>query len=217
MRPAPTDPPEVENYLWHGWSGNIGWDVGANCGQSIPKMAARFKRVVAFEPADECAPYLDEIMKFKGDTVTWYPYALSDQDGDIVLIDIPDKINTGQLVSYEAEGMEYDARAQGGSERIVEGRTIDSLVGEWDQAPDFLKIDVEGHELKILHGALETLQAYGPGLLIEIHSTQLGEDIGFLLEHLEYDVETVRHPHYIPGSGMEDRYNVHFWYKAKRR
>ncbi len=125
-------------------------------------------------------------------------------------------INTGQLVSLEAEGMEYDARSQGAVERFVEARTVDSLIKEGWDVPDFLKIDVEGHELKILEGGAETLRTYKPDMLVEIHSAYLGETIKNYLEGFGYNIETVRHPHYVPGSGMEDRYNVHFWYKVTK-
>ncbi len=79
--PAPTDPPEVEDYLWEGWSGHIGWDVGANCGQSIPKMVRLFKTIVAFEPASECKPFLDRVCRSHL-SASWHPIALSNQDGD---------------------------------------------------------------------------------------------------------------------------------------
>lgn len=47
----------------------------------------------------------------------------------------------------------------------VEVRTLDSFEFE---SPGFIKIDVEGHEEKVLRGARETLQRCKPSLLIEI-------------------------------------------------
>ncbi len=38
-------------------------------------------------------------------------------------------------------------------------------------APEFIKIDTEGAELAVLSGAVKTLQAHGPELLLEMHGT----------------------------------------------
>lgn len=94
MKPAPIDPPEVHEHLWDGYSGNIGWDIGANCGQTLIEMKSRFTEVHAFEPAEECWPYLE---KFNG--VNLHKVALSDVNSDITLVELADKIDTGQLVT----------------------------------------------------------------------------------------------------------------------
>jgi len=64
--------------------------------------------------------------------------------------------------------------------------------------PDFLKIDVEGLELEVLHGALRTLHRYRPGILVEVHGasreqkaarvrslTALLQRLGYSLIHAE--------------------------------
>lgn len=213
--PAPIDPPEVHAELWEGFRGEVGWDIGANAGQSLGEMSERFTTVHTFEPAEECLPTLEanaEMLR----NVTVHPIALSDFDGFIDLVDIPDKIDTGQLVSFEAEGMEYDARQQGHKLRQVRAVRLDSYLDTigYRNAPDFLKIDVEGHELKVLEGATETLKRYRPDMLIEVHSTRLGEQILVTLRGLDYDIELVRHPHYVASRGLEHMRDVHFWLKC---
>lgn len=58
--------------------------------------------------------------------------------------------------------------------------TIDSL-----QLPrvDFIKIDVEGHELEVLWGSRETLKKYHPTLLVEVTSSRT---IEFLCGEMNY-------------------------------
>lgn len=208
MKPAVTDPPEVHRQLWADFSGDVGWDVGANCGQTLPEMQTRFKTVFAFEPAEECWSYLDD---FDGN-VSYLKIALSDVDDQVDLIELPNKIDTGQLVSADAAGMEYDPASDDGTVRRVICRTVDNLVERFEiPTPDFLKIDVEGHELKVLYGARKTLAVQRPDLLIEFHSQELHESVKSLLGGFDYHISTVRHPHYRPGSEL---WFSHGWVRA---
>jgi FkbM family methyltransferase len=208
VKPAPIDPPEIWNELWEGFSGNTGWDVGANCGQTLMIMLDRFKKVYAFEPAKECWPYLAGYPE-----VIVEHFGLSDKDGLIDLIALPDKIDTGQLITAGTHGMEWDPDDPGGLLRQVPGRTIDSICRDRSHdAPDFMKIDVEGHELKVLFGARRTLNVFRPQLLIEFHTPDLHKDVRQLLETYGYHCDTVRHPHYPPGSDM---WSTHGWLKCR--
>lgn len=212
MRPAPIDPPEIWAVLWDGVEGAVGWDIGANCGQTIPIMLDRFGQVIAFEPATECHSYLQA---WEGNKeFSWHPIAVSDYDGDISLIALPDKIDTGQLVTAGTHGMEWNPDADTGLIRKVPAVTIDTLLREWAlPAPDFMKIDVEGHELKVLYGARRTLAVTRPELLIEFHSPELYTSVKDLLLSFGYQVRTIRHPHYPQGSDM---YSTHGWFRARQ-
>lgn len=205
MEPAPIDPPEVHHKLWDGYGGDTGWDIGANCGQTIPELKARFNSVHAFEPAEECWPYLEA---FSG--ITLHKVAVSDTNNEIPLVALPDKINTGQLVTGNCVGMEWDPRDERASQRFLQARTVDTLSSELG-VPDFMKIDVEGHEERVLRGAMTVLQGYQPSLLIEFHSPQLYNYCFDLLTKLRYDVEVVRHPHYATDSWL---WHQHGWIKA---
>ena len=74
---------------------------------------------------------------------------------------------------------------QAGTGTFVKVTTIDNFV-EANKLPrvDFIKMDVEGHELKVLEGAHETIQAFKPSLALSIYHR--GDDIiqlpKFLLE-----------------------------------
>jgi hypothetical protein len=48
---------------------------------------------------------------------------------------------------------------------------------------DFIKIDVEGHELEVLHGSRQTLEKHHPTLMVEVTSSRT---IDFLCEELGY-------------------------------
>jgi len=213
MRPAPSDPPEVEAQLWRGFTGNVGWDIGANCGQSLPTMTKRFRHVVAFEPAEECYEYLVPwVGRASLANVVISNYALSDVDGQIELAALPSKIDSGQLVTPGTPGMEWSPCVWFDADnRAVEARTADSLLEEFSP-PNFLKIDVEGHEQKVLDGARQLISDYLPAMLVEFHTPQLGESCrATLVDNYGYRVEVVRHPHYLPGSPM---WHQHGWLRA---
>jgi FkbM family methyltransferase len=210
VKPAPPDPGEVSGALWGGVSGNIAWDVGANCGQTIGILAHRFGQVVAFEPAHECLAHLWPVCVKAAEvacaTIAVRPIAISDHDGEVSLIAVPDKINTGQLVTAGTYGMEWTPDAPGAQARVVTCRSLDSLAEELP-APDFLKVDVEGHEGAVLDGARrpaprQLLTGQRPSWLIEFHTPDLHRYCSDLLAQHGYQVTTVRHPHYRPGTPM---------------
>lgn len=65
--------------------------------------------------------------------------------------------------------------------------TIDDFVKKTGIVPDALTMDIEGGELLVLRGALETLKRYKPKLWISIHPDLALRDYGFSVDdHLEF-------------------------------
>lgn len=212
IRPAPIDPPQIHRQLWAGFEGSVGWDIGSNVGQSLKEMTERFASVVAFEPAAECMPFLEPWDR-KGVLVK--QIAVSNVDGEVQLAALPDKIDTGQLVTPGTHGMEWslDWTTQHPPEivRTVPSWRIDSLVEEIPP-PDFWKIDIEGHEMHALEGAEQTICDYMPDQLIEFHNHDLYNAVIECLTHHGYsEIETVRHPHYPARSEM---WHNHGWLRV---
>jgi FkbM family methyltransferase len=206
VKPAVSDPPEVHRQLWEGFTGEVGYDIGANCGQTLGEMISRFTEVYAFEPAQECWPYLQD------QGVNLMQVAISDNNDGVDLVELPDKIDTGQLVTAGTVGMEWDPDDEGAIVRHVPSNSIDYLTQVAGlPMPDFMKIDVEGHELKVLFGARQVLATRRPDLLIEFHSPELHEQCRDLLLAYDYDVFTIRHPHYRPGTSL---WFTHGWLRA---
>ena len=70
---------------------------------------------------------------------------------------------------------------------IVEGRTLDSLVDEFNLNPGFIKIDAEGAEFLVLRGASSILKYHQPVILFELSNTLLlnfGETSSQLIKFL---------------------------------
>lgn len=208
-QPAVPDPPEISAALWHGFGGKIAYDIGANAGQTIPEELDRFDQVYAFEPALENR---DHLVKHFGanERVHLVMVAVSDMSDTLSLHEAPSKIDTGQLVTLGTDGMEWsDDVSQNGRPREVPAVALDDFISE-NPVPEFLKIDVEGHEAHVIRGALGLLEARRPQMLIEVHSQALGEWIQRTIGPW-YEVEPVRHPHYRPGSPL---YLGHYWLRC---
>ena len=53
--------------------------------------------------------------------------------------------------------------------------------------PTLMKIDVEGYEMNVLNGALRTISASRPKIIIETHTTQLENEVRAFLKNLNYN------------------------------
>jgi hypothetical protein len=98
--------------------------------------------------------------------------------------------------------------SEGGS-TVVEVRRLDDLRLP---APDFIKIDVEGHELEMLKGAERTLRDKRPGLMIENRLS--AQDTAATLAPLRF-LESCGYALYLPVSQTEVDGTPALWREAK--
>jgi FkbM family methyltransferase len=76
-----------------------------------------------------------------------------------------------------------------GEQQKVHLDSLDNLVdihGFAESPVSFIKIDVEGHELAVLRGAVGTLARWKPVLMVEANSTKMAADIFDFLETIGY-------------------------------
>lgn len=132
---------------------DVVFDVGAHMGFFTVKVAAYVKEVIAFE----LDPYnfrflLTNIKHNELSNVKTFNYALGDRDCDVFL-----KRGYGYGRTRITESNTgYKARM----------KTLDTTVKELGTTPDVIKLDVEGYEMKVLHGAKYTLTRFKPKLII---------------------------------------------------
>jgi FkbM family methyltransferase len=140
-------------------------DIGGNEGGYAWHMRRLSSALHVFEPIPELAQRLSRgFAPYR--RVHVHNIALSDRPGTLVLR-IP--VEDGQLDTGRAT-IEMANTLLGGQERRfeVEVRTLDSF---GIASVGFVKIDVEGHELEVLHGAAQLLAESRPAFLIEVQET----------------------------------------------
>lgn len=215
VRPSLPDPAEISEKLWRGFRGKEGWDVGANCGQTILSMAFEFAHITAFEPCRESFEYATALARQHRLRADVLNMALSDQDGVITLA-YPgqEQRETGQLVTIGIRGMEWEPEDWQDTSVVesveVTARRADTVAAERGM-PDFIKVDTEGHENRVLDGATWVISEGRTDFLVEFHTPANHLICSERLRQAGYQVETVRHPHYREDSPM---WQQHGWVRA---
>lgn len=81
---------------------------------------------------------------------------------------------------------------------------MDEYCEKYQLIPHFLKVDVEGNELKVFKGAEAILKKHRPKILVEIEARHIGkeqvmETIHYL-ESLGYEGKIIQGTHFIPSA-----------------
>jgi FkbM family methyltransferase len=142
---------------------DIFFDVGANLGQYIIRIKQKFKsgvRIYAFEPYNINFIILSEHILKKYKNVIVENCAVSDVNGqDILYIPLIDdiEIDTQASIDYENRKMYYDEFTKQEIHKI----TIDNYVEINNiRKIDYLKIDTEGNDERVIKGALKTISKH---------------------------------------------------------
>jgi FkbM family methyltransferase len=157
-------------------------DVGANVGRYAVALSRIARRVYAYEPDKELADFL---AKAAPANVIVFAQALSDGEG-LRPLRIP--VNNG-VPSVALASIDDNAKEDRDREyeiRMVQTSMLDRLA---DRDIGFVKIDVEGHELKVLAGARNLIERQRPVVLVEVEErrsvgslasvTRFFEDFGY--------------------------------------
>lgn len=157
-------------------------DIGANIGNHTLAFATRAHAVHAFEPI----PYLyavlsDNVQRNALAQVHAHNLALSDHAGSATI----NMVNAG---NYGASS--FDKRTEGTTPVDVTLATGDAFVMAHDiMRVDFVKIDVEAHEVFVLRGLMQTLQRDLPFITMEwndpltIERLRGSPELQFLQQH----------------------------------
>jgi len=124
-------------------------DIGANIGFFSLQIGRRLLgkgHVYAFEPHPSLVELLEKNVLFNGlqKVVTWFPFALSDQNGTATMYYPDGHLGGGSII-------QSNAAAASKNVIVREMKRLDDVFGS-DFKCDLVKIDVEGHELNVLLG-----------------------------------------------------------------
>jgi FkbM family methyltransferase len=143
-------------------------DIGANFGlytKFLAELVQPTGRVYSIEPIPLTYEILTANLKrLKLRNVEPFNLAVSDDDAEVRMV-VPQYRSGGENF-YEARIIESPTGSAMRSVR-VQSRALDSLFGHL-RSIDFIKCDVEGHELACLRGAQSILRVAKPAWLIEV-------------------------------------------------
>lgn len=145
----------LAEYLHFDFSG-ICLDIGANIGNHALFFAKSFRHVYAFEPN----PRIFNLLEFNSynQNITPLNYGLSDKDGSLNF-----KINKKNWgASFITEGSLRDENTI-----VVDVRRLDAEKSIPLSEVSLMKIDVEGHEAKVLKGAEYVIKTSKPVIIFE--------------------------------------------------
>lgn len=146
-------------------------DIGANVGLYSYYFSKKFEVVEAFEPLHELTYRLQSFIK----KINIYNVALSNVKGNLdFYIPIHRNILQLPLASLEPRGGDFE-------KRIVDVVNLDSYQF---QDVDLIKIDVEGHELKVLEGGLDTIRKCKPVIIVEIEQRHISVNINVVFDYV---------------------------------
>ena len=162
-------------------------DIGANIGYNT-MMFSDYGPVVSFEPMFHKIVELNVKSNALRYDVQIIPCALSDEKM-VSKIYVPSRgCESNTLVNYGGTSFNLEDDMRGESVDAYCERLDDIYTG----IPSFIKIDVEGHELKVLKGAEQTLRKHKPTVLIEIHDFSEDNVVHKFMLSLGYDAPETR-------------------------
>ena len=149
-------------------------DVGAHIGYyslEAATVVGQNGRVIAIEPNPEILPILrGNVTASDAKSVAVWPVACSESESTLELY-ASQGGNTGETSLSKANASQ---EGQATVPYSVRARSLDAILDEsMVSRVDVIKIDVEGAELSVLKGAVQTLAKYHPVLIIEIVPYQL--------------------------------------------
>ena len=152
-------------------------DIGANIGNHTTVIAKHFDRVIAFEPNPQTALLLRANTMGGGRSIQVVEMGCSDEHGCRNFEIEFDNVGGSRVVDTE-------------SDYTVEVETIDRLSKKLELSNvSFVKIDVEGHEAKVLAGARHLLESQHPIIALELHAElvpDVAEQVNRMLQEAGY-------------------------------
>jgi FkbM family methyltransferase len=169
-------------------------DIGANAGQSALEFA-RLRPdadIVSFEANRDNLADLAVVRRVLGQRFAFHHVALSDRSGNERLyVPVVGKTPVPGEASIEPGMLAEVERRVGKISKVLDYPVSLQTLDSYSLAPHFVKIDVQGHELRVLRGMRRTLELHRPVLMIEYGSSiddvrRFLKDVGYGL--FIYDV-----------------------------
>lgn len=157
--------------------GDTVFDIGAHKAgylYFILKQVGTQGKVIGFEPQTFLFQYLTKIKAlFQWENVNIENLALSNSAGHQRLY-FP-LASAGKTSSPGATIVQHENDAEFTAIEEVAIATLDEYCTHHQIIPQFLKVDVEGNELNVFKGGINTLTKYRPKIIVEIEARHIGQ------------------------------------------
>lgn len=169
-------------------------DVGANIGFMSMALSYSGCSVVAFEPQ----PELFKLLKRNCPNAKCSPIALSDE----FAVGLMPRIRYGDRGNYGGLGlgMKSDLGTISVATQPLDGTDVTNI--------NFIKIDVEGHELQVLKGATETILRDKPVMYIEDDRPEKSIELRKYIKHLGYSIKESNTPMFRENNFLGNKKNI---------
>lgn len=181
------------------------FDVGANVGWYSLNIAKKFPEINihAFEPIPKTFGYLNENIKLNGiKKIKTNNFGLSNEDKEVIFFYYKEGSGNSSLVNL--------SNASGTEEINSKVYKLDNYIKNNNLSVDFIKCDVEGAELFVFEGAMETIKKQKPIVFTEMlrkFSSKFGyhpNDIISLFRSVNYSCYTLHEGKLIPFYLMDE-------------
>lgn len=194
------------------------WDIGANVGLYSIYAGKKGMNVFAFEPSAINTFLISKNIEINGlkDNVTLFPIAVSDKN-EFGYLNMTTTDFGGALNEFNATDIKSVQAGKYIQEVIFKqgmfAYSIDELVEKYNfKIPNYIKIDVDSIEDRIIYGAKETLSNIAlKGILLELDETEerTQQLINFLAEK-GLKLKEKKHSEMFIGTDFDTQYNYIF-------
>lgn len=169
-------------------------DVGAQYGDFALLCSKIYNvaRVFSFEPLPRNYGIMTENLKLNNTrNITLYNYGLGNIDGKIM------SSFTHNMINNFGDG----------KEQVIELKRLDDFE---IRDIDLMKIDVEGFEVDVLQGSMETIKKFHPKIIIETHTKELKRKVIEALSRIGYKIAHEGRTVLVDSPHMDEIQNLFF-------
>jgi FkbM family methyltransferase len=153
-------------------------DVGANIGLFSVRFSKEFNQVISFEPTSINFECLQENISTLNNIKT-YKLGLGEVESTEIISLPAESNNCGAFSIIDFNNHPGDV--------LTETVTINTL-DSYNLKPDLIKIDVQGFDLNVLKGSINTINTYKPIIISEIENIKKRYEFFDFFESVDYEL-----------------------------
>ena len=162
---------------------NIFLDIGCHTGYYACLFKKVFNRIVGFEPSNKCHQEL-ELLKSENNNFSYHKCFLGNENKEIISEQFAD--GWAQVKNDLSGRIDSGNRGQNSFEEKSSVHKLDDFLKNMKMNDEIsgIKIDVDGIDLDIVRGSMETIKKFRPSIIIEHYS----QDLVSIMNKIDYQI-----------------------------